>query len=251
VGTTSAGTRIDFRTSPDGLRVHDFHFGSPLLTCPDGSVDDARMPDGNFPLPGLSIDGVEQGSFSGILQAEDFTPDNADPSLASVTGRFVDPQHVTGTVQELSRGDCGYDPLTFTATRAGSLPATPARGRRYSGLTVDGTRIWFRVSRSGQRVSGFRIARITLDSFCTPQSKEITLARSYPAAGLPPDRNGAFSGVLSSRVTAHGRQAGNRVRVSVLFLSRTEATGTFRLLDPRVGRPCHYEMMPFRANLTG
>jgi hypothetical protein len=41
---------------------------------------------------------------------------------------------------------------------------------------VHGTRVWFRVSRSGRRVTAFRIARTTLDSFC--KSKDIMLARS-------------------------------------------------------------------------
>jgi hypothetical protein len=82
------------------------------------------MPDGNFPLIGLP---VAQGTFSGTVQALDFTPNYADQAGASVSGRFVDQQQVTGAVQEVSRGDCGFDPLAFTATRAGSLPANPVR----------------------------------------------------------------------------------------------------------------------------
>jgi hypothetical protein len=182
------------------------------------------------------------------VQAEDNTPNYADPMVVMVNGRFIDQQQTTGTLGAVTRGDCGYRPLTFTATRARSLPANPVKGRRYPGLTVHGTHVWFHVSRSGRRVTAFRIARTRLDSFCT--YKVIMLARSDPAAGLRPDRNGVFGGVLSSHVAPGGRQAGDRVHVSVLFLSRTEATGTFHLLDRSVRHPCRYETVPFRAKLA-
>jgi hypothetical protein len=54
VGTTSAGTQIDFRMSPSGGWVRDFHFGRPPLTR-SGAAVGGRVPDGNFPLRGLQV----------------------------------------------------------------------------------------------------------------------------------------------------------------------------------------------------
>jgi hypothetical protein len=247
VGTTSAGTRIDFRLSPSAGRVRAFHFGSPALTCPDGVVTGLTMGDGNFPLRGLRI---RHQTFSGVLQTADYTPSNADSPSVRVSGSFIDQQRVTGTLREETRGDCGYAPLTFTATRAGSLPARPTQGRGYSGLTVRGTRVWFRVSRSGRRVTAFRIATVRSDCKYSDGHDIFMLAKSHPAAGLRQDRDGVFGGVVSSRVTARGHPAGTRVRVSVLFLSPTEATGTVRPVKRTFGGRCGYETLPFRATLT-
>jgi hypothetical protein len=204
------------------------------------------MGDGSFPLSGLR---VSRQTFSGVLQAEDYTPNNADSPSVRVSGSFRNQQQVTGTLHEETRGDCGYAPFTFTATRAGSLPARPTKGRGYSGLTVHGTRVGFRVSRSGRRVTAFRLA--TFRSACKYSNgyDSFMLAKSHPAAGLRQDRDGVFGGVLSSRVTARGHPAGTRVRVSVLFLSSTEATGTVRPVKRTVGARCGYETLPFRATL--
>jgi len=253
VGTTSAGTRIDFRTSQSGGWVRDFHFGSPALTCPDGSPGGATMPDGNFPLSGLPI---SHGGFSGSVQAEDFTPNNADPMLVSVNGRFIDQQQTTGTLQALTRGDCGFQPLTFTATRVRSLPARPTRGQSYSGLMVHGSRVRFTVSHSGRRVLGVRFAAV--DSYCLDSDTifMLRMTHSYPLAGLHQNRDGVFTGVLSSRLTARGRPAGTRVRVSILFLSPSEATGMVHIIGGAKaigfanGNPCsHHDTLPFRATL--
>jgi hypothetical protein len=106
VGSTSAGTPVNFRLSPSGLWVRDVRFGAPAPTC-------APLVDGNFPLGGLP---VTNQAFSGQRFAFDETPDAADQRLVAVSGRFIDGQHVTGTVQSLTRG-CGSELLTFTATR--------------------------------------------------------------------------------------------------------------------------------------
>jgi hypothetical protein len=205
------------------------------------------MGDGSFPLSGLR---VSRQTFSGVLQAEDYTPNNADSPSVRVSGSFINQQQVTGTLHEETRGDCGYEPFTFTATRAGSLPARPTKGRRYSGLTVHATRVWFRVSHSGRRVTAFRIATIRSDCKYSNGYQIFMLAKSYPAAGLRQDRDGVFGGVLSSRFTARGQPAGTRVRVSVLFLSPTEATGTVRPVKRTFGGTCGYETLPFRATLV-
>jgi hypothetical protein len=234
--------------------VRDFHFGSPALTCPDGTVTGQTLPDGNFPLSGLR---VSQQTFSGVLQAEDYTPNNADSPSVRVSGSFVNEQQVTGTLHEETRGDCGFTPFTFTATRVASLPARPTAGHGYSGLTVRGSRVRFRVSRSGRRVMAFRFAAV--DSYCLGRNTVFMLrmAHSYPAAGLRQNRDGFFVGALSSRLTARGRSAGTRVRVSVLFLSPSEATGTVhvvggaKILYFAHEKPCSsQETLPFRATLT-
>lgn len=254
VGTTSAGTRIDFRTSPSGERVRDFHFGSPALTCPDGTVPGATLTDGNFPLSGLR---VSHQAFSGVLQAEDFSPANADSPVVRVSGNFIKQQQVTGTLLEETRGDCGFTAFAFTATRVRSLPAHPTATSRYSGLTVRGSRVRFTVSRSGRRVVAFRFAAV--DSYCLDRDTVFMLrmAHSYPATGLRQNRDGVFVGVLSSRLSTRGRPAGTRVRVSVLFLSRSEATGTVhviggaKILRFAHEKPCSsQEVLPFRATLT-
>lgn len=253
VGSTSAGTRIDFRLSPSGRSVRDFHFGSPPLTCPGGVPSGATMGDGNFPLRGLA---VKRHALSGVVQAEGAFPANADSPGVRVSGTFVGPQRVTGTLQEVTRGDCGYQPLTFAAIRVRSLPARPTAGREYSGVTVRGTRVSFTVSRSGRRVSAFRFAAVK--SYCLGLDTifRLRMTHSYPAAGLPQDRDGVFAGTLSSRLTAGGRPAGIRVRVSVLFLSPREATGTVHVIGGATAvsfgneGPCPaQETLPFRATL--
>ncbi len=95
-------------------------------------------------------------------------------------------------------------------------------------------------------MTAFRFAAVDTGCKNTDKGFTLTLAHSYPAAGLRQDRDGVFVGVLSSRVTAGGRPAGTRVRVSVLFLSPRQATGTVRLL----GGTCDHETLPFRAALT-
>jgi hypothetical protein len=254
MGTTSAGTRIDFRTSPSGERVRDFHFGSPALTCPDGTVPGATLPDGNFPLSGLR---VSQQAFSGVLQAEDFSPANADSPSVRVSGSFLNQRQVTGMLHEETRGDCGFTPFTFTATRVRSLPARPTTASGFSGLTVRGSRVRFTVSRSGRRVVAFRFAAV--DSYCLDRDTVFMLrmAHSYPAVGLRQNRDGVFVGVLSSRLSARGHPAGTRVRVSVLFLSPREATGTVHVIGGAKilrfphEKPCSsQETLPFRATLT-
>jgi hypothetical protein len=240
VGTTSAGTRIDFRTSPSGGWVRDFHFGAPELTGLGATYE--TMPDGNFPLIGLP---VSQGGFAGDLQAQDDTPNNADPTVVTVSGHFINPQQVTGTLQAGDWGG-GFDPLTFTATRAGSLPGRPSQGRGYVGMTDYGTGVSLRVSRSGRRVTAIRIASVRSDCKYSGAGTTITLVKSFPAAGLRQDRDGVFGGVVSSETTASGRPARTRVRVSVLFLSPTEATGTIRPTGSFRG-PCDYETLTFRA----
>ncbi|HEX8976079.1 MAG TPA: hypothetical protein VF781_06155 [Solirubrobacteraceae bacterium] len=251
VGVTSAGTRIDFRTSPSGAWVRDFHFGSPELTR-HGPVGEP-MPDGNFPLVGLPI---VHGAFAGDLEAADATPSNADAVVVMVSGHFDTPRQVTGTLQAADRGG-GFDPLTFTATRAGALPALPTRGGRYFETPPGSASLSFQVSRSGRRVMALRIGSTLSECKYSDAMATFMLTRSYPAAGLRQGPDGSFSGVLSSRLTARGRPAGTRVRVTILFLSPTEATGTLRLLgggavqnNGSAGRMCGYETLPFRATIS-
>ena len=259
-GSTSAGTRIDFRLSSSGLWVRDFHFGSPPIICAPGSGPAGSVPDGNFPLIGLR---VSKGTFRGQLHPEDDTPQTPDQPFAEVSGRFIDQPHVTGTLAGGSRSCGSYVPLSFTATRVRSLPARPVRGGGYAGQILRRTasktappfNVRFMVSRSGRRVTAFRIARIYTYCKENDTSFVFTLAHSYPAAGLGQNRDGVFSGVLSSRVTAGGRPAGTRVLVSVLFLSSREASGTVRLLaggmPTRPGGTCTaHETLTWRAALT-
>jgi len=252
VGWTSAGTRIDFQLSASGRWVRDFDFGSPTFPCATAVGPPVVLPvdDGNFPLIGL---GVHDGTFQGDLHPEEYTPDAPEgyQQGATVTGRFIDEQHVTGTITGWTERDaCAPDSLTFTATRFGSLPARPVSGGRYAGQAVSGASVGFTVSRSGRRVIAFRIGG-PLDSWCMQGGNLnsvalLSLDHSYPAAGLAQNRDGEFAGILSSGLTPRGRPAGTRMQVSVLFLNPLEATGTVRLLDQTCAR---YETWPWRATL--
>jgi hypothetical protein len=241
VGLTSAGTRVDFRVSPSGLWVPDFHFGSPPRTCALSGSSMEPLVDGNFPLVGLR---VSAGTFHGQLQAQDETPSTPDQPVADISGRFVNASQVMGTVVGRSRSCDTAVALTFTAKRVGALPARPVSGGRYAGRTVRGSSVRFQVSRSGRRVVAFRFAPIVTYRRDNGVSARLSLAHSYPAAGLARNRAGVFTGTLSSRLI-RGRPAGTRVQVSVLFLSSREATGTVRLLGPR----SQYETLPWRATL--
>jgi hypothetical protein len=250
VGSTSAGTRVDFRLSPSGQWVRDVHFGSPALPCANHSGSTFVLGDGNFPLVGLR---VSDGRFHGVFSSEESTPDNPYGGVgATVSGRFIDQRHVTGTATTQDRACDRTEALTFTATRVRSLPARPTRGQRYVGQTGDGT-VGFVVSRLGRHVTAFRFTGVGF--LCEPTTgvSTVTMTHSYPAAGLAQNRGGVFTGTLSSRLTESGRPAGTRVRVSVLFLSSREATGTAHLLagGRRFGKRCTaYATLPWRAVLT-
>jgi hypothetical protein len=258
VGSTSAGTRIDFRLSSSGEWARDFHFGSPPLICSLSGEQVDTLSDGNFPLTGLR---VRHGRFNGHLHPEDATPNTPDQPFASVSGHFADQQHVLGTLMGGSRSCDSSDPLTFTATKVDSLPARPVGAGHYAaqifGRNVSGrvSHLRFAVSRSTRRVTGFSIGRVY--TYCKPNdtSSWLTMRHSYPAAGLSQKRDGEFHGVLFSRLTASGRPAGIRVMIDVLFLSSHEATGTVRLLQGAAtrgnrGRCSGYETLPWRAVLT-
>jgi hypothetical protein len=90
---------------------------------------------------------------------------------------------VTGTLQAADRGG-GFDPLTFTASQAGSLPASPTKGGRYFGTPPGRTNLSFHVSRSGRRVTAFHIASTLSECKYSDASSTFTLTKSYPAAGL-------------------------------------------------------------------
>ena len=250
VGGSSAGTRVDFRLSPSGQWVRDFHFGSPALPCASDSGDTLAVGDGNFPLVGIR---VSDGRFRGRLSSEESTPSNPyGGANATVSGRFIDQRHVTGTATTQDRGCDRTKALTFTATRVRSLPASPMRGRRYAGQTRSGA-VGFLVSRSGRHLTGFRFTKVSFRCKDSDGGSVLTLTHSYPTAGLAQNREGVFTGILSSRLTARRRPTGTRVQVSVLFLSSRETTGTVRLLagGRRLGRRCTaYEMLPLRAALT-
>lgn len=254
VGSTSAGTRMDFRLSPSGLWVRDFDFGSPLVTCSANPAVGGLLADGSFPLSGLRI---RHGTFRGNVHPADSTPSDPPNYQAGgfVFGSFIDQRHVTGTVTPQPERSCYgvMEPLTFTATRVRSLPSPPTKGGRYAGQilgrsvsrTTDPLNVRFRVSGSGRQVTAFRIARIYTDCKSGPVTR-FRLAHSYPAAGVSQNRVGVFTGTLVSRLTPSGRPAGIRVRVSVLFLSAREATGTVRLLS----RGCAWETLAWRAALV-
>lgn len=110
VGSTSAGTRIDFRLSSSGEWVRDFHFGSPPLICSLFGQQVDTLTDGNFPLIWLR---VRHGHFEGDLHPEDATPNTPGQPFASVSGHFADQQHVLGTLMGGSRSCDSSDPLTL------------------------------------------------------------------------------------------------------------------------------------------
>jgi hypothetical protein len=102
-------------------------------------------------------------------------------------------------------------------------------------------------------VIAFRFGAV--ESYCLDSDTTFLLntTHSYPTAGLRQNRDGVFVGTLSCRLTARGRPAGTRVRVSVLFLSPTEATGTLHVLGGAgANEPIcsSEETLPFRATLT-
>jgi hypothetical protein len=114
--------------------------------------------DGNFLLAGLR---VREGSFDGMLEEMDDTPNTPDQMGVWVRGRFSGQQrHASGTIQAGSRSCDSYQQLSFTARRVRSLPARPVNGRQYAGRTVRGSAIGFRISRSGRRLIGFRVAPV-------------------------------------------------------------------------------------------
>lgn len=251
-GMTSAGTPMDFQLSASGHWVRSFHFGSPVLACSTDSASGV-VGDGNFPLRGLR---VKNGSFAGRLLPHADSPSDPAPyqSVALVRGRFnADRHQVSGTVTTDIYGCSGQvQSLTFIAKRVRALPARPTRGGSYTGVipgradSPSGLAFSFKVSRSGRRVVALRIGHGFAYCLASGLSHRFALARSYPLAGLPQDAAGAFAGTFASRLTARGRAAGTRVRVSMVFLSAQEATGTFRLLNPA----CRMEPLAWTAQLS-
>jgi hypothetical protein len=248
VGRSSSGARIDFRLSPSGHYVRDFHFGGASAACvPDGPWDTSPfvlgLVDGPFPLLGLRVSG---GSFSGVVHALDDTPNTPDQDIVRVAGQFGGrgQRRVEGTLAAASRSCGSTQELTFTATRVRRLPARPAAGRRYT-ATLRGGRMGFAVSRSRRRVTAFRFSAAPTWCKDTGQGFPLILRHSFRVAGIAANRDGVFTGALSSAVTRRGRPSGTRVHVSVLFLSRGLATGTVRLADRR----CRHETLTWRATL--